>query len=409
MEPMGPVLGERSVRWIKRLSLVTIGQVLAQGMGFLFLVMLAWWYSKNDYGQIAYLLGIAAFAGTFICAGVPVALARCIAMYKEDRERIYDHYSNGLVLVLIIMLTVSLVLFALYRDPLLILATLGFGVLGIYQELVRGYLHYGRLATFQLVGNSLKVALLVFLVYMFASLGTRAPLLAYGLAPFIALAAYMIICPLGLGFRRSAISARIMKEIGKFSFWVIVASVANSAALVVNLILLERDIGFTEVATYNVAYTLTIPLTLATIGVNLILYPKIAETDDPGRHDRMVHLSIAFSVGASLALTLLYYFFGNWAIGLLYPEQYGSSYLPMMVLCLGVTLVNVHTVFANYFEAVGRPHVTAIICIAAMAVTFALGLLLVPLHGALGAGYAFTAGYGVACLMSAGVWGMKKR
>ncbi|MBU4256599.1 MAG: oligosaccharide flippase family protein, partial [Candidatus Thermoplasmatota archaeon] len=64
---------------IRGATWVGIGNVTSQVLALLFMVILARFYSKSDYGLIGYTISVGTLAAIIVAAGFPSALVRFIA------------------------------------------------------------------------------------------------------------------------------------------------------------------------------------------------------------------------------------------------------------------------------------------------------------------------------------------
>ena len=404
MEFIEGILEKYPAKWIKRVSIITIGQMLAQGIGFVFLVILARFYLKEDYGYLRYIINIGSFAAAVVSAGVPTSLARYFAKHKDNKELMDDYFSNGIAINIFLMACASVVLYAIYQEPLLLIIMLGYSVAGIYQGIIRGLILYGRIASFQFVINSLKIVIFLFLVYLLGFSDVKTPLIIYGATPFLVLLIYMIIFPLGLKFEIKRINREKAKEVSIFSSWVMISTIANSSIIMAITIALEHSWGFLEVATFSVAYSMITPFGLVVLGVNLILLPKIAETDDIIKQAHMVKLSLFYSVFVSLLFIIVYFLMGDWLIAFLFSSNYTMSYLPMIVMSIGALFMNVRSTFCAYFEGVGKPYIPTADIVTAAVISIIFSLIFVPIFGSIAAAWAILLGFIAACIIDILAW-----
>jgi O-antigen/teichoic acid export membrane protein len=215
---------------------------------------------------------------------------------------------------------------------------------------------------------------------------------------------YSACFPLGLRFRPHRIRKQMVKEISIFSAWVTGSTLSHSALSTFNLIIIEVYRGYADVAVYSVAYTLMIPFTLSTTGLNIILYPKIAENPDPVRHRKLMHYAMAYSISVSLLLLGFYYLFGGWVIRTLFSEGYASAYPPLVILSTGALFINIRTSFSAYFEGSGKPYISTADSVTSAIIGILVSTLLVPHYGILGAAWGMTIGFLMACVVDLIGW-----
>jgi len=130
-------------KMLQATSFIGAGNIAAQGFGFLFFVILTWFYSKDDYGSIRYMVQIGGFIATVVAAGYPTALARFVASSRDD-ESVRDAYiSSGAFAVAIILILATTVTLVVYNFNLGIVSiVIGTTVVMVYLGLLRGCVSY---------------------------------------------------------------------------------------------------------------------------------------------------------------------------------------------------------------------------------------------------------------------------
>ena len=94
-----------------------------------------------------------------------------------------------------------------------------------------------------------------------------------------------------------------------------------------------------------------------------------------------------------------------WALPRVMGEAYAASLMPLAALLPGVAAyAAASSLSAFYTNHLGRPQLSGGIAGLSLAVSFGLGLVLVPRLGALGAGLASSLGYIVAIMVAYGVF-----
>jgi O-antigen/teichoic acid export membrane protein len=97
--------------------------------------------------------------------------------------------------------------------------------------------------------------------------------------------------------------------------------------------------------------------------------------------------AITVPLGAAMA------FLGTPLIGLVFGSRYALASAVVPILILGQVLYGLYLVLASSWAwGLGRPQIDPVATAAAMMVTIAVGLVLVPAAGLLGAALAYTAG-----------------
>jgi O-antigen/teichoic acid export membrane protein len=379
--------------WSKRVIIVTLGSAAAQILGFVFLLLLTRFYTLEEYGVIRYVLGVGMFAGNLAAVGIGGGLTRLLASGGSDAKGRDEAYSNVMALGGALTLATSVVLLALYRDVLFGVIAVGVSLTVLYHGALAGLMMFERLAAFSFAANALRILVFLSLIFLSGAGGTAVPLLLHAGAALLAIAIFSVAGPLPLRLRREMVTLVRMRRMLRFAGLLMVASVSISATLVVNLVLLEAWKGYAELATFSVAYTLAVPITLIAQGMGNVLFPKVAEASDAARRWRMLRLAMAYTVGLSLPLVPVYHLAGPAAVSLFLGDGYRQASGPLSVLAFAYLLMNIRWILAAYFEGAGKAGISAASAVVCAIVTASFAWLLIPATGATGAAWAVAAGF----------------
>jgi len=159
-----------------------------------------------------------------------------------------------------------------------------------------------------------------------------------------------------------------------------------------DIFLLGALAGPAQVGLYAVAVAVAETIWHVPMSVHLNLFPRVAALGaEEGARRLPRALRMTFLLSAALALALL--FLGKMLIGVLFGSSFLPAYAALAVLLPGVLAISVSNVFESFFAGIDRRHYQSIAVGCAFVLSLGLGLWLIPVYGALGAGIASTASY----------------
>ncbi len=171
-----------------------------------------------------------------------------------------------------------------------------------------------------------------------------------------------------------------------------------------SLFLVERFHGLSTAGTYSVAVTVAELLWLLSSSVTVSAYSKIGHPDVKVAASMTVQ-AVRINVLATVAAAPVLLGLAWWALPWVMGEAYAASLWPLAALLPGVAAyAAASSLSAFYTNHLGRPQLSGMIAGLSLAVSFVLGLLLVPGLGALGAGIASSLGYTLAIGAAYGVF-----
>jgi len=379
-------------KMLQATSFIGAGNIAAQGFGFLFFVILTWFYSKDDYGSIRYMVQIGGFIATVVAAGYPTALARFVASSRDD-ESVRDAYiSSGAFAVAIILILATTATLVVYNFNLGIVSiVIGTTVVMVYLGLLRGFLSYNKIALFNLGVNLVKILLVIFFVMVLGLTESIIVVLIYALGGLIIIAIMETYSPLKIQFDRTKISKDLLIKLTRFSIFIMIGTISFSSMSTISFFILERDYGYSAIADFSVAMTLLLIYGFIPGAINIILMPNISFS----QKDRILaHLkdSIALTFISSLFIFLIVAIFGRYLISALFGAEYLNSYPILLALSLGGIANGFRSCFAALWEGINRPEITSI-DISFGAIVVLISSLLLSQYGIIYLAWAYSAGF----------------
>ena len=390
---------------LKGATWVGIGNVTAQALAFFFMVILARFYSTSDYGLIRYVIYVGTLAATIVAAGFPSALVRFIAKHLGKQEKINEYFTNILTITLGLLLAVVIGVIIIYKfDVGIISIVIGYSVVYIYLGVIRGFIHYKKIALFNILRNLVKIAVLIVLCYV---LFIRSPLfivLLYAFGGWIAILALEIANPSHVRYSPSLISRKTIKEVTIFSIPVMVSMIAYTALSSIPVIAIKSFYDYELVGLYSAAMTLTILFGFIPTAIVTITMPKISNVEDKIRWIKYTTQSFWLVLTTGIILYILIFFFGKLALEIIFTERYVSSYPILLVLSIGAIFAGLRNVFCALWEGSGHPIIATYDIACASLVCITLSFLLVPSTGPIGAAYGYSLGFVIAVLVDLVYW-----
>lgn len=382
---------------LKGSVIITIGMVVARGVGFVVPFLQARFFAPEDFGIIQYAMSLAALLSIGVQPIGQHVIARYIGMVRNDStEKLHAILSN-VWFVLAISFGSSLLLGSI---ALLIAGKFSVGVLVIfvgtcifytYWGFARAYLAVGRL-TFADIGNNLvQVILLLSLVGMLELKSTTLAMLIQGLACLVPLAILQSFWPLDITFDRRLIDKEIAGDILNFSIPIWLSHAGFLLYSNVVIIFLERYMGNAIVGIFSLASTLSLLFSFFPTGLATFLMPKVAEVPRQ-RHKKLLIHSLTVSTLANIPLLIIYYFIVPWFVERLFGSEYLIVPELFILMAIVMSLNGLHRIATSVFVGSGQSVVETK---SRFLIVLATGVgcwLLIPTYGVLGAAWAMLIG-----------------
>ena len=394
--------------FVKKAFMLGTGNAIGQAIAFVFFVLLARWMSRDDYGEIRYIISLSSVLGTVALAGLPASMTRFLAYQKEKEER-EKYFTNIMTLFFMTLMIMGLIVIALFSNSLTItIVLMGFTVPLIYLGAIRGLMQYRKYSIFQALRNLIKLA---FLFAIFYTIGVKKlpVLLIYSFAGWGAMLILELVWPAGMRFTPGRISKDVMKRVIAFSIPVMGTTIAYSLFTGLPVLLTTYYKGYESAAVYSTAFTFTAIYSLVPTAILTMIMPKIASIRDKESRMQIFKSSVYLILMAGALLFIATVFFGKWGLNLLFHSKYDSSYMPLVILSLGTIFLSVRGAYSALWEGGGRPIISTYDGVGAVTVMAMLGPLIIPSMGANGAALAFTAGCITAVIISTYFWMQLKK
>jgi O-antigen/teichoic acid export membrane protein len=383
--------------FLRSSAILFFGGSLARAFGFLFSVAAARLLAPAQFGLLAYGLAIVGFASILITSA-PTGLASFLARHRGDTQTQELHFSNWLAVISLLvaisaLLMIPIAAAAHLSPPMLggiIANLLGLAVLQTYREAQRGLERFAAMTVFYLLAN---VAQLI-AVLVLAALGFRSAavfLTVYGLSSLAALAVVQPIAPLALRFVRNAVEFERMIAVARFIQPLVLQTVFFAVWFGADLILVQRMLPADDTGNYAAAKALANAVYLAPSAIAGVVISRVARLPELSLRGFIVRV-MGLGTLVTAPLLIIFVVFGKPITSAIYGARYPNVSAPLAILSVGMAIYGLYLLLSGSWRGMGRPAVDAWATGAGTLVTAALGLLLVPRIGLVGAATAFTMG-----------------
>ncbi len=379
---------------------VGVGNTTGRLIAFLFMVILAGVMSADAYGRVRYVLSVATLASTAVAGGLPSAMTRFLARNK-DNPREKDTYFSNITLIFIVFFIITEI--AVYildpHEPIVLVVVLGYSMPLLYMGILRGLMQYTKFASMSLLRNSIKLLILIVLIYL-SGVTENYALLIYSFGGWVAILILELIYPAKLHLRKEYISKEKMKEITLFSIPVLITTLAFATITQVPNIVLRRYMGYDSVAVFSIAYTVTLLYAFVPFAVLTIAMPEIASVKSMERRINLFLSSSALIIVTGTVLLILTIIFGKWGLHLIFKGKYDSAFDPLVILSIGAILLGIRNAYSALWEGGGRPIFSMYDTIGGALSTLIFSYILIPEYGVCGAAWSFVLGSAVSVSIS---------
>ena len=389
---------------LKKISLVAFGNVAGQAFAFVLFIILASVFSKTDYGQVRYVIGIATVGSAIVCFGLPTTLTYFLSRYRDDVERSSEYLTSIVKVFLCVAALASVTSIFLFKKGVLIaLTTVGLSVPIVYLGVVRGRMKIGKYSSLMFGKNGSKLVIIGALILL-GALSVPRILLVFAFGGWIPILVIEFLHPEDVSFTRSKLSREVYGEVFRFSSVVLASTLAFTVCSQMPLLFLGWLQGTAEVAVYSVALTLASVFMILPIAVATITMPKIAHSNDFSKAKKDFANSFAFVAIFGIIFIAGAFLFGRWTLHLLFGEEYMGSYMPLVVLSLGAVFMGLRNTFGAFWQGCGKPSFSMYDAVVASIVAAISSIILIPKYGIMGAAMAYSLGWAATLIVGGVLW-----
>ena len=372
-------------------------------LAFSITIILGKWFGPDELGLYRIVLTI--FGLTSICAaiGIPSAVIKFVAEYKDNKKKVDEITSTALIVVFVSGIAFTVLFFFLsgtlasafhmlrLEDLLHVLsfifpfALINNTLLG----LLNGYRRM-RLFAFVIIARG-GLAVIVTIIFVSAGLGSKGAVL--GLVIAECLTSLLLF---GISYRyinlafKNCIPTAI--QLIKFGAQIVGANAINSLNKQLDIILIGLFLFPSDVGYYAAAVGLSRFFWLIPASIQRITYPATSEYWSKKNFvplGKMINKSIKYSSLILVFIAMVVFFYGEFIMTTLFRKDFISSFLPLQILLIGTVIRGglAHPIGAS-LTGIGRPDLVLKLTAFMLFTNVVFDILLIPRFGILGAAIA---------------------
>ena len=387
------------MEFVKSSGIIGIGNIVSRCLGFVFLILIARLFSEEDFGFIKYSITVATLVSVVVISGFPIALTRFIGKYIKNKNQLNIYLTNAIIGIIVLLFLTLLVILSfsfLFGKEVfgVAIVIIGLTINFTYFGIIRGFLLSKKIALYKIISNSIKIMLIILLIHFFDIKSTFLVLAIFALS-------YSCFIPIEflhktkISFNYKLKSRKKFKDIAKFAFPLIIATIAYNVIFSIDIILIGYYHNMTEVGIYSIAKILVSVFFFVPAAIATILMPKISSLKK-FEQNHYLKLSLFLALLASIGLLIFYLIFGEQLILKIFESKYLDAKKPLFILVFGGFFYSLYMILESLWVGIGRPGIHTKTLIISMFINIICNFLLIPEYGLSGASIGFTISTGCA-------------
>lgn len=354
----------------------------------------------EGYGVFVFATGLASLLGQLGSFGWPLLVTRLIPTYLEKRDwgrlRGLDFASDRIVFGSMLILALALASFGLVGmdrdDPLrtgMLLAALlcvpsGMRLLSRERLSAIGRAPAGIFYDESVAPLVVLVGCLVFL------LSTRDEILVLYAAGTYASAVLARVLYRRWTARQQREATRIV-EMGAWNaiaLPMLAGVVARVMLIRIDVLLLAPLASAAEVGLFGAAFRIAFMIQLVPGMINPVVRPLLARENGASNHPKVARIMLSFYlfvVSVSVLLSGAAFFFSQEILVALFGSEFAAASTTLKVLAVGTLFASIAEASSCYLLMCGKERIFGVLSFAGLAVAVAMGVVLIPQYGAVGA------------------------
>lgn len=158
-----------------------------------------------------------------------------------------------------------------------------------------------------------------------------------------------------------------------------------------DILMLAPLSGLSDVGVYGAASRLVLVQTMAAVILNTVVVPRMSEALAQDRQTKAVWMligSLGFALAVSLPFALLFWQMGKPIMGYVFTPDFAHGNDVLRVLALAQVCGALSVPLSAFLIVAGRQNLFGVLTFGALSVNVMGNLILIPLHGAVGAAWA---------------------
>ena len=390
-----------------------LASVVSLPLGFVITILLGRYLGAGDLGLYRMASTIYGIAMLIAAIGIPAAMIKYVAEFRDDRTKFNQIASSGVITSLFLGIGfIALFYFSsgtfaqIFNMPELsgLLKILSpvfpFALLsGALLGLLNGLREMKKYAAATIIQSVLMVIVTVVLIYYgFGVTGTVIGIVLSAVGNCL----YLIFVSRNYFEFTFSEYVPTTKKLLSFSWKIVAGNAINMINYQMDIILVGYFLTATDVGYYAVAIGFSKFFWIIPQAIQTITYPATSEYWANNNHSAlqtMVDKSMKYSACILLPIGLGVGFFAKDIITTIFGEGFVHSVLPLLILIIGTVIFGVVKAIGGSVTGVGRPDIGLKIVGVSATTNIVLNILLIPHLGIAGAAIATTISLSVATLL----------
>src|SRR5258708_9708562 len=349
-----------------------IGNNLANGLNYLYHLIIGRILGPGDYGQLAAVISLVGLI-TVIPVSLGLVLTKFVsASTSDDQAAIIIHWFKGKIAMLTVIIVGLIVLLA----PLLIsflrinyvlfsvftLFFLFYVPVAMYRAILQGLFKFGHIVNSFLLENAARLVGSVVLVL----LGVR---VLGGLMGFLigAIIAFIFLILIIKKYSYKGVSNITFKEVSLYGLPVLVNSIATTSLYSTDVILARHFLDNTNAGIYAALSTLGKIIFFATAPIIGVMFPIISKKKSLGEsYLKTLLFSIILVTFISICVLVVYGLFPKLTVNILYGSAFSSASVYLFLVGLMMLIFTLANLLINFYLSLGVTKIVYLPIIAAI-------------------------------------------
>lgn len=374
---------------VKNLNIILVETVVSKGFNFLIVLLLTRFLTPEIYGKYSFISVFVIATSTIFDFGMDNTTIRFAAKEKSFDKSIFGLYF--VVKLILSVLIASLVL--LFGDDLLIsmhkqeiikfIPLMIIGSLGEYFLLVNDA-YFQAIQKFSLravinISRYFVAFAFVLCLFLFKELILDNVLMIYFIPLIIILGFSFNYYSFLKNFFTNRLPKDILKEIFHYEKWMLFHSLANTALIRIDIIMLSIWVSFDKIGIYNAAFQLASIVSLLPMAFEKVFLPKMSELSKKEIFEFTIRsLKYIFALAVLIAIVIP---FMSFLPVLLYGNDYQASGLILILLLYGFLISFILIPLDQTFFALGKPKFNMISKFSQLIFIIILNIITIPTLG----------------------------
>jgi O-antigen/teichoic acid export membrane protein len=338
--------------------------------------------------------------------GIDSAMIKYIAEYHENKPKIKEYISSGVIGAILNGSIVGLLLYMLSgyisinffhnpeMIPLLKITSFCLPFIAVQKTVLGFFVGLRKMKLYAIANISLNMFVMILSVILVLSLKmeVRGAVIGF-VVPTIIIGLLSLITVKGYFTTNFSIIKKVLKDVSVFGFYATLSTSIGQLNTEINTLMIGHFMDKTTVGYFAVAALLIEGMKLIPNSVDTITFSHIASYYGSRNYEflsqyikEIMYKVFIISIAESLGLIL----FGQFIIETFFGNSFLPAYPPLLILLIGCSISAPVLAISSVLPAIGEVKLTSKILIICFVTNIFLNILLIPKYGMIGAAVALS-------------------